>query len=303
MNKQVSFSIVFEGKAVEGGLIGVNELAPALLSLNDLLIESNAILGNDLRISLNLRALSKGSFEADLVVVAKNILKDLVNIFNSNEITALLNLLNVLGIGTGAYVGLIKLLKLLKGRKVNSIQVTQENENCVIFILEDGEKIKAQPGTEKLYQNRKVRESLKKFLKPVESEGIDSIKIKREDDITEILKGEEKYFDLPEEEKEVLLDDTIEKVFQIINLWFKPDNKWKLFDGENIFNVVISDEEFLKRIDRNDEAFKKGSLLKVKLRIYQYRKGIDLHTEYEVIKVLEHIKPPNQLSLNINGNS
>jgi hypothetical protein len=298
MYKQVSFTIIFDGDSVKDGTIDVKNLAPALLSLNEILTDANRLIKNDFDITLNVKSLPQGSFDVDLIVAISGFIEEVVKIFSSNEVTSLTNLLQILGISGGLY-GLFKLIKKSKGKKPQNIRFIDEKE-VVVFEFDD-ETIEAPKGTEILYNDRKIRENSRKFLKPLESEGIDRISFKKDDEIFHIDKGEERYFEIPEEREEPLLDRTDEKIFQIIQLWFKEENKWKLFDGISTYFVTIKDTQFLDKIDKNKESFSKGSLLKVKLRTYQFRRGIDLNTEYEIIEVLEHIKPREQLSF-LNNN-
>ncbi len=295
MAKDVKFSVIFEGSSVEEGSIDVADLAPALLSLNEILIESNRIIGNEFNISLNVKNVHKGSFEVDLFVAATSIMDHITQMFNSDEVNALKNLLEILGIGSGGLYGLLKLILKSKGKKPNQIRFVKNN-NTVDFIYDDQTLI-APAGTEKVFANRSIRQHLELFFKPLSKNGISKIKFKKENESIEISDSEKDYYIIPEDTEEVLIDKIDEKVYKIVSLSFKEDNKWRLNDGNNTFNVIIKDDNFLKKIEDNHESFVKGSLLRVDIRTLQKIKGIELITTYEVLKVIEHIKPLEQISI------
>ncbi len=77
--------------------------------------------------------------------------------------------------------------------------------------------------------------------------------------------------------------------FSIASLSFKEGNKWRLSDGENVYNVQIKDEKFLERVNSNLETFAKDDILKVRLKTTR-QLGPDgkLKTEHVIPEVLEH---------------
>ncbi len=95
----------------------------------------------------------------------------------------------------------------------------------------------------------------------------------------------------------VLSDREYEGVFAIIAPVFKGGNKWRLSDGNATSNVAIADRVFLERVDARQESFFKGDLLKCKIRTQQWQTESGLRTEHEVLKVVEHIKSGNPLTL------
>jgi hypothetical protein len=68
MSSQV-FRVAFNGPAFEGGEIDVNNLAPALLALGEVVQRANEVLNKDrAHARLKLRAAEKGCFEAFLSI-------------------------------------------------------------------------------------------------------------------------------------------------------------------------------------------------------------------------------------------
>ncbi|ROL55645.1 hypothetical protein D9V84_11220 [Bacteroidetes/Chlorobi group bacterium Naka2016] len=263
------------------------------MSLSDILNETARLLGYDFEVSLRIKSTSRGSFEVDLIVMAKDFFEKLIDFFGSKEYDALKKIIELLFGGSASLYGLFKLFKKLRGKKPKAINFDSDR-NITVFVLDD-ESVETFQGVEKLYQSPEIRENAKKFLKPLEKEGLNSIKIKTEMEEELVLeKKDYSSFEMPEE----FLSESVEtKHFQIVQLSFKEENKWKLSDGTNTFFVRMSDKNFLAKVQNNQEGFFKDSILKVKLKTYQKRIGAKLETEYEVLEVLEHKKPSDELRL------
>jgi hypothetical protein len=59
----------------------------------------------------------------------------------------------------------------------------------------------------------------------------------------------------------------------------------------------VTDQRFLERVERGDESFRKGDMLRVRLARRQSSDSEGLHSEFEVLDVFEHIPRPTQLKL------
>lgn len=80
-----------------------------------------------------------------------------------------------------------------------------------------------------------------------------------------------------------------EKSFSIISLSFKEGSKWRLFDGNGTVKVTMLDERFKKIILDGKILFKKGDILKCKIRLTQWMTKDGLKNEIEVMSVMDHI--------------
>ena len=126
-----SLSLVFQGSAVQMGDIDIENLAPALLSLSNLIQKSNeAINGDRASVSVRVQASSPGSFQVSLDVIqtltetARNFLDfavhDKEKIAAANELVELI--FKCVGGGVAFSGGLFALIKALKGKKPDSIE-------------------------------------------------------------------------------------------------------------------------------------------------------------------------------------
>lgn len=86
-----------------------------------------------------------------------------------------------------------------------------------------------------------------------------------------------------------LMTITQKRILSIMSLSFKKDNKWKLSDGNAVMKVKISDSYFLEEVNKGS-SFSKGDMLEVDLSLKSEITKDGLKTEYEVTKVLRHIR-------------
>jgi hypothetical protein len=65
------------------------------------------------------------------------------------------------------------------------------------------------------------------------------------------------------------------------------------------FYARIRDDAFLGRVENGHESFTNGDRLRCRIRILQTSDAEGLHTEYEVLEVLEHMPRPERPQLRI----
>lgn len=300
-----NLTLIFDGSGVEKGEIDVQDLAPALLALGDLVQSANnAINGNQAKISVCVRATAEGSFEVDLALIqfladtTKSILdfaaanKD--GIAAAHELSDLI--FKTVFIPLGAVGGgLIALLKFLKGRKPERIEESPTSDDIIIHIGDTF--FITNRRTIQLAENLEVRAHARKALASLSKDGIDKISIRRHGKETlEVNKSELRYFDVPEAEEKVQ-DEERSMTLQIISLSFKEDNKWKVTDGLEPFAVTIEDTDFLNKIANNAVSFSKNDYLVCDVRERQFKSNKGLRKERAIIKVKEHQPAPKQFKL------
>ncbi len=304
---RASFKISYDGIGLQAHTISITDLAPALMALNSLFAEANKIINGDkAKVELKIKATAAGSFEM-MIEFTQSICQQLISFFSSDGVNAAVNIKELI-LGGGAVVGggslgLIKLKKLLKGR---TPEVALKADGKVLF-REGDQEIEISPELYKLCTSPEINMYLSKVLAPLEKEDIDSFSVKEDNESTAevtVNKEEREYFDIvPVDSEATVLKNEIEQLYYIISPVFKKDNKWRLSDGEININAIISDPEFLAEVESGERAFASDDMLKCRVRVSQvYSKGAIKH-EYEVLKVLEHIKKPEQLILNTKKNN
>lgn len=303
---ETNLTLVFDGTSVNNGEIDVQDLAPALLSMGELIQAANfEINGNKAQITVKVRATAEGSFEVDLALFQSLMesTKALLTFAEDNreKIAAANELVDLLFKIVGGTVagttaiggGLFALIKFMKGQKPNKIE--KSNENVHVHIGDNY--FITNPRTIQLAESVTVREHARKAISTLSKNGIDKIKVKRAEHIDlEISKGEIGYFEFEETEEE-LADETRTMTLQIINLSFKEDNKWRVTDGGDPFSATIEDVGFLNKIANDEVSFSKGDYLVCEVRERQFSTSKGLKKERSIIEVKSHKPAAQQLRL------
>lgn len=150
-----------------------------------------------------------------------------------------------------------------------------------------------------VYKNIEFRKQIHEFVKPLSNNGIENIECYHEKSKkTSISKEEYTNFEVPEINETDLKSSVSEVYLQIINVAFEH-GKWKFSNGANQFFSEIKDKNFLNRVKKNEETFASSDTLKVRLETSQKidKKGM-LKSEYTILKVVDHIKAPQEIPLN-----
>jgi hypothetical protein len=105
-------TILYDGPALELGLMDVRDLAPALVAVGDLCSRANRILnGNKANVEVHVKTGFKpGSFVVDLAVV-QSVLSQAKALLVSDGITAALALAALLGLAGSGVNNLLRLIK------------------------------------------------------------------------------------------------------------------------------------------------------------------------------------------------
>lgn len=288
MSKGTFFTLKYDGSDLMNHEMDVKELSPALFALGEALEEANRVLnGNRTKVVLNVKAFKDGSLGIDFNLV-QDFASQALDLFNNKHVTGALNLIQVLLYGSGAVVGLVKVIKWIKNRKITNV-VKLESGNVRIEV-EDNDKLEIDNKTAKLLPVVKIRKSLETVIyQPLLKEGVDEVQFLSKDTESEkITKEESKYFVSPELEEEPIDEQEYEISLQIINAVSQENNKWRFSDGATSFWAEVKDEDFLKRVQSNTEAFAKDDILRVRILRKQFEVPNGLKTDFFILKVLDH---------------
>lgn len=292
------FRVVYDGDALRDGRMAVEDLAPALLALGELFRDANTIINpNEPPVSLQIRATTEGSFDVDLVLVQHGI-QHVVNFLTGDLHEALRNLeADILS----AY-GLFELIRRMRGRRVRGQE--PQPDGTIVLILDDGDRIITLPGTADLARRPLIRRHARKVVEPLRKQGITILRFhpSRGEEPTVIASADVPSFDVDEDDRQTLLDATEQLNVTIASVAFTEGNKWRLSDGSSVFYAAIADEGFLQAVDRGEEAFRKGDILRCEMRVEQFR-TVDggLTTERTVTRVLQHIPATAPVALPFEG--
>ncbi len=294
-----AFSVSYDGPSIATGRIPVRDLAPALLALGDLFVDASVITQPGRRpVSLNIQATQEGSFIVHLVLEAESAWDNIEELFTSAGAATLVNLSSLI---LGA-TGLFAVIQRVKNRKI----VSHENvaPGHVRITLEGGESFEVPAEVLGFFLNEAMRAKARKVVAPLASPGIDRIDF-RSDGQPEVTieTADVPAFDVLEIEDIPLNEKETDTIAAIASVAFTEGNKWRLTDGEHTFYAAIEDESFLERINDGVEMFRKGDMLRCRMRIVQSERADGLHTEYHVTQVIQHLPRAVQLRLSMRDGS
>src|SRR5690242_8879708 len=172
---ETTFGITYDGPALATGRMPVRDLAPALLALGDLFAEASTVMYPQADpVALSIKATEQGSFEVQLILEAKDLWDQIVNVFDSETVTALVNLQDLV-IGGGGLIGIIGLVKKLRGRRVVREEPTPDPAQIKIT-LDDGTSLEIPSDVARLYRRISIRRKVRDVVAPLTREGVDEIR-------------------------------------------------------------------------------------------------------------------------------
>jgi hypothetical protein len=290
---ETSFDVRYDGPALATGRMPVRELAPALLALGDLFAEASAeVYPERVPVGLDIKATDEGSFIVLLILRATwDEIKDL---FSSDAAAALVNLKELVIGADAAGLSLFGFLKWLRGRRVT--QQVAIADGMVRVTLDDGDAVEVRSHVLAMHGNVRVRRQLRQVVEPLRRDGIDVLEFREDKEVTVSIGATEvDVFALPDDEPVPVGDSEQTLVLMIASVAFTEGNKWRFSDGVTTFHATIDDEAFLTRVDDGTEAFRKGDMLRCRVRTIQSVGAEGLRADRHVLQVLEHIPREQQL--------
>lgn len=290
--------ITYDGPALINHEMEVRQLAPALHAVGDLLDNANRVLnGPDSKVAVSVKGSFKtGSFGIDFSFL-QGWSRSVVDMFNSREMVATLGLLALLGLsGKDATRGLIGVIKWVKGRAITKVIKTES----IATIHVDEESLEIELKVLQLLMDIETRQALDGVIhEPLSHDGIDMFASGTDSEIeVTVNRAESVWFATPEVLEQTISQTETEERLQLVAVVFKDDNKWRFSDGVASFYAAILDNEFLNRVDRDEERFGKNDIFRVlvKRRSFLDVSGV-LRQEVTILQVLEHTSAARQIHL------
>lgn len=292
MGQHFRFHLVYDGPVLDEHRMDVRALAPALLAMGDLVERANLILnGDQAKVAVDVHASFKsGSFGIDMEL-AQSLWQKALDLTGSSPVTSIATICGLIGFSVRDSVsGVIQVIRWLRGRGVTRIEPL---ENGVVRLFVNDQHLDTEERVLKLVQDYKLRKALEGVItEPLEREGITSVSVvenKSKHVSVHIERLESGYFKAPAPEDETLSEDTYVANLQVLTLAFQDGNKWRFTEGGgNTFYATVTDDEFLKRVQLNQEQFSKDDIIRASVRRIQRITKEGLKADYEVLKVMEH---------------
>lgn len=305
-------TIAYDGTAIAGGIMDVRDLAPALLAMGQACKVANRMLNADaVEATTYVRSdMRAGSFEVtlELVLGAPNVVQAALTTLaeNRDAISDAKQLLETLGLVGGGAFGLFQLIRKLKGKKPEIVEVVEgpPAQQGHVRLTIDGTVIDVPATVVALAENADARRAVEDVVRPLEKAGIDSFEARPVGKPREQLatKSDAYLFKAPMDSDvingEILADSETVTVLGVIRPHFEKGHRWGLHDGQATRGYEMRDDAFLERVATRAVTFGKGDALRVRLRSRTWRDPIKgLQSLATVMEVLEVLPAPKQISL------
>jgi hypothetical protein len=281
------FNLTFEGPALEDGSMAVADLAPALLALGEIFHEANAVLDPARPpVSLEIRAFSPGSFEILLSLgQLQGISQELIQLLSGHDTTALSNLITLI---TAPGVGLFAVIMYI--RRHNPIKRENPEPGTTRFVAPDGTFIDVPTAVATLAERVTIRRNAQKVVVPLTRPGVERMRFESADkEPMEVEASEADAYDVRPVEAQTVTDQVTEMALTVVVLSFTKGRRWRFNDGRGTFPAAMLDENFIRRIENNEESFRRGDLIRCRVHFTQVQTETGVKPTYEVLEVLQHI--------------
>ena len=290
--QSTTMEVYFSGPSVDEHSMSVRDLAPALIGLADAIDRYKELSCPFADLDVRITATKAGSFDVIL-----QILGTAISLGQGGETIDVVNLAS----------GIIDVLKILLTRheqtgtvKPGEHEVVEQHETQIDLQIGKA-KLSASRRSYRAACDGKIINDLGAATKPASEDGYDPVRfIHKDSGNNATVPGDvsESMTDL------TLSDQPIEPsaettTLQIDTIQFQS-RKWKFSKGDEKFWCEIADDGFLARLNRHEESFCSGDLLKVNLETEQYVRDGRLETGHrKITKVIEHIPIEQQPTLGI----
>lgn len=305
MNSAV-FQTVYDGEALREHTIDVEQLAPAMLALGELVREANASINGD---RSKVKLLVKANHENRCFDVGFELIQtfysQIKTLLGDEQIKDAKELLEWLGIIATPSIGLFAFLKFRKGRKVADVrQITDVDKRGMVSIQFEGDdnRIEVHNHVYDMSENKRILSATTGALAPLKTEGIDSVEFRSEDsgavkydkdDATDIETSCQ-----TDEVEENYEPQEIEAHLEIYGPIFDVKAEaWRFnYGGDHIYADITETSIAQDAIERGRVSV--GEMYRVKMEITEYRTLTkQLRKRYKILEVLDFIPVVRQPSL------
>lgn len=299
--------IKFDGPALDGKSMDVAHLAPALLALSDLVKDANRYANGDragVRVMVN-ADLEQKCFElnVDLVLTIWEQAKLLISHEDVRTAKEIAEWLGIIAAPVGVGVGLFKLIKYLRGRKVQSVVVlrVKDGDDAVEIKVEgDMEPVLVTQAVYELYANIDTRRKALAVLSPLREDGYETLEFYEKDGVFVHFDKDDvpaaDGSDMPEVVPQNVHKSTIRAGVKIRKAAYEGRSRWTLMYKRAV-EVAIEDIAWLEAFQSGAVSAPPGSYLDADLEeTYLTNENDEIVGEptYRLIKVHEVILASDQ---------
>lgn len=293
--------LVFEGSAVQSGMIDAQLFAESLAGYSEIFRRANNFANGD---ASEAAVLVESDFKAGSFIVGlqleQHVIETATRLIMQHEFLtagALVGLIGFVKKGEALGESLIDLWKWLKGRKPD--KVTQVGNNTEITA-----------GTNKktvnnvvynLYGDSAIRAAFGQATEPLRKEGFSRISV-RQDGKEQVAfeKDEAAYFQhepLQLEPESTPTEGERDAVLIVSKIAFKEGSTWTFFERGATVIAKIEDQEFWQRVHEHLIKFGEGDMLRVQLSWKVDEKNGKLTQKNRIMRVYQVLDRPKQMRL------
>lgn len=290
-----TFQAIYDGEALRAHKIDVEQLAPALLALGEMVREANAVInGGRSKVKLLVKADHDNlCFDIGFELV-QTIYRQIQTILGDEGVKNAKDLLEWLGIIGCPSLGLLAYMKLKKGRKVADVkQITDEDKRGMVSVQFEGDdnRVEIHNYVLDLSQNNKIQAATAGVLAPLRTEGINNLEFRSEtsenvkynkEDATEIEASCG-----TDDVKELYEPQVIEAHLKVYSSVFDKDaERWRFnYSGDVIWADITETNIEKNTLERGFVSV--GDIYKVRLEITEYRTTHQIRKKYRILEVLD----------------
>lgn len=293
------FQVTYDGAALTKHAMDVRDLAPALLSLGDLIREANnEINGGRSKVNLLVHSdFEHGCFNINFELV-QSLLEQVRLFLDDEDVKSAKDILEWIGmLGGPPAISLMLYLKIRKGRRIEDVtEIKDPDKTGMVGIRFEGDRnhIEVHQHIYNLGENSRAKRAVIGTLAPLEVEGIDIFESKEEGgEITKIQKDEAKDIkascgdvdqEIAHEPQEVVAH------LRVYSPVFDPQApRWRFEYGQERIYVDISETTIAKDAIARGGVFI-GETYKVRMTITEHETPTGrFRNEYHILEVLDFI--------------
>lgn len=305
MGGHVRTTIRYDGPALAGHEMDVQDLAPALLALAEIIQTANRKFNGDhaaIKVLVNADVDQK-CFQIDISLV-QSIIDRAKSLFETDTVKTALEIAKAVGIVGGSTLTLFKLIKWFSsGGKGGGTEVKVESDNgsTVIVVNGDGNTIAVPSDVYRLASDPGVLERAKDVLRPLTKPGYETLAFLENDKPVETFNADEarEAVALRSEITEPKPPDSISEIIGPVRIktpQYEGNAKWGVIWGGRTIEVSMP-AEWVRKFQANEIHAPPGTILKVKMTqaVPRDKTGLEVGAPtFTVTDVIEIIPPPKQ---------
>lgn len=298
------FTLTYEGAQSQQHPVAVRDLAPAILSLNDLIERTNTLVnGNRVSTELQITAIRTGSIEIAFLLITVGT-EAAIEFLASENVTSAANLIQL----TFGGAALVRAVRSFRRRRASTAEPTDDEVADRIESLEldidlssastagrihaRGELSRDNMGQLiRLANDAVIRRSLEGVLDPLSRNGFERLVVRESDQPIGMIDQSDAFsMSQPRADDDIVSMQTTRQVLRVVSPNLGSLRlKWRLNNGASTNWYSIFDDVFLERVKNGSVYFQAGDTLTCDIRtIQRILNNGRLTVQFQILRVIEH---------------